>query len=83
MNKLAVIALCLGLAACSKKKPEEQRETPGGPQVGVPSTPAAPAPTPAPAPTMAETPPAGSAAPDAGSGSGSAVAPSATGSAKP
>jgi hypothetical protein len=76
VNKLVVIALCLGLAACgNRKKPEEQKDMQGGPVVGSAAAPAAPAPTPAPAaPTAA---PAGS---DPAAGS---AGPTAAGSAKP
>ena len=71
MNKLAVIVLLVGLAACSKKKPEEGREpvqsaTPGAVVGSAATPPSAPAPGP------------GSAAPSApASGPGSAVAGSA------
>lgn len=67
MNKLAVIALLVGLAACSKKKPEEGREpvqsaAPGA-VVGsaAPSAPPAPAPAPGTAAPPAAAPGPGSA----------------------
>ena len=76
MNKLAVIVLLVGLAACSKKKPEEGREpaqTAGPGAVVGSAAPAAPVPAPS----------AGSANPgSAGSGaSGSAATGAATGTA--
>lgn len=63
MNKLAVIALLLGLSACSHKKPEEGRETGTPPVVGsaLPGAPAAEKPAaekPA-APSMAPAGPVG------------------------
>ena len=51
MNKLAVIVLLVGLAACSKKKPEEGREPVQSAMPGVGSAaPSAPAPGPGSAP---------------------------------
>jgi hypothetical protein len=59
VNKLAVIALLLGLPACSHKKPEEGRETGTPPVVGsaLPGAPAEkPAGSAAAAPSMAAAP---------------------------
>ena len=61
MNKLAVIVLLVGLAACSKKKPEEGREPA---QSASPGAVVGSATAPAPAPSA----PAGSAAPAAPGG---------------
>jgi hypothetical protein len=79
VNKLAVIVLLLGLAACSRKKPEEGREPAqaAAPVVGS-ATPAAPAPSAASGGT-----PTGTAPPAAtgtgGAATGSAVSPASVG----
>jgi hypothetical protein len=75
VNKLAVIVLFVGLAACSKKKPEEGREPAQTVAPGAVVGSAAPG-VPAPAPAAGDTP-SGSAAP------GTAGAPASAGAASP